>query len=53
MWLRRAKVKEVRGGAEKESRFRGRWFLENVGPGEAGKFQARDCKVNTVESLPR
>ena len=45
-------VKEVRGVAEKESRFRGRWFLENVGPGEGGKFQARECKVNMVGSLP-
>lgn len=52
MWLRRDKVKEVRGVAEKESRFRGRWFLENVGPGEGGKFQARECKVNMVGSLP-
>ena len=53
VWLRWGVVKEVRGVAEKESRFRGRWCVENVGRGEGGKFQARECKVNMAGSLPR
>ena len=46
-------VMEVRGVAEKESRFRGKWFAENVGQGEGGKFQARECRVNMARSLSR
>ena len=53
VWLGRGVVMEVRGVAEKESRFRGRWCAENVGQGEGGKFQARECKVNMARSLPR
>ena len=53
VWFEMGVVKEVRGVAEKESRFRGRWCVENVGRGEGGKFQAPECKVNIAGSLPR
>ena len=38
VWFEMGVVKEVRGVAEKESRFRGRWCVENVGRGELIKI---------------